>query len=35
MSHDHDRVPDYARLNDWDRPYDVYMPPDVPQYTGR
>ncbi len=34
MSHDHDRVPDYARLNNWDRPHDVYMPPDVPQYTG-
>ncbi|MGI8928769.1 MAG: arginase family protein, partial [Candidatus Limnocylindrales bacterium] len=33
MSHDH--VPaDYARLNGWDRPYDVYVRPDAPQYSG-
>ena len=33
MSHDH--VPtDYARRNGWDRPYDVYVPPDAPQYSG-
>ena len=33
MSHDH--VPtDYARSNGWDRPYDVYVRPDAPQYSG-
>jgi formimidoylglutamase len=31
----HDQVPaDYARLNGWDRPYDVYVGPDGPQYAG-
>ena len=31
----HDRVPtDYARLNGWDKRYDVFIPPDIPQYVG-
>ncbi len=33
MSHDHVPI-DYARRNGWDRPYDVYVPPDAPQYSG-
>jgi agmatinase len=33
MSHDH--VPtDFARHNGWDRPYDVYVTPDAPEYSG-
>ena len=33
MSHDH--VPtDYARLNHWDRPYETFVAPDIPQYSG-
>ncbi len=34
MSHDHVPSVDYARQNGWDRAYDVYVPPDVPQYSG-
>ena len=31
----HDRLPnDYAHMNGWDRPYDVYVSPEVPQYAG-
>jgi agmatinase len=33
MSHDH-VLTDFARRNGWDRPYDVYLPPEAPQYTG-
>ena len=30
-----DRVAtDYARLNGWDKRYDVFIPPDIPQYAG-
>jgi agmatinase len=33
MSHDH--VPtDFAHLNGWDNPYEVYLPPEIPQYSG-
>jgi agmatinase len=34
MSHDHVPFPDFGRDNGWDRPYDVYVTPDVPQYVG-
>jgi agmatinase len=33
LTHDHAR-PDYARLNGWDRPYEVYLRPETPAYTG-
>jgi agmatinase len=33
MTHEH-APPDFARLNGWDRPYEVYMPPETPAYTG-
>ena len=26
--------PDFARLNDWDRPYELFQRPEVPAYTG-
>ncbi|HET7829443.1 MAG TPA: agmatinase, partial [Candidatus Limnocylindrales bacterium] len=25
---------DFARVNGWDRPYDVFVPPEIPGYTG-
>jgi agmatinase len=25
---------DFARLNGWDRPYEVFAPPEIPAYTG-
>ncbi len=33
MSHDRSPI-DYARDNGWDRPYDVYLPPEIPTYLG-
>jgi agmatinase len=33
MPDDH-AAPDYARQHGWDRPYDVYVPPEIPGYTG-
>ena len=34
MSHDHVPSPDYARQNGWDQAYDVFLPPDMPPYSG-
>jgi len=25
---------DFARVNGWDLPYDVFVPPEIPAYTG-
>ena len=33
MTHDHAPI-DFARANGWDRPYDVFVPPEIPAYTG-
>lgn len=33
MTHEH-APPDFARLNGWDRPHDVFVPPEIPAYTG-
>jgi len=33
LSNDHAPV-DFARLNGWDLPYDVFVPPEIPGYTG-
>lgn len=33
MTHEHAR-PDFARLNGWDRPHEVFLRPEVPAYTG-
>jgi len=33
MTHEH-APPDFARLNGWDRPYEVFVLPEIPAYTG-
>ena len=33
MTHEH-APPDFARLNGWDKPYEVFLPPEIPAYTG-
>ncbi len=33
MTHEH-APPDFARMNGWDRTYDVFDPPEIPAYTG-
>jgi arginase family enzyme len=33
LTHEH-APPDFARLNGWNRPYEVYVPPEIPAYTG-
>ena len=33
MTHEH-APPDFARLNGWNRPYEVYVLPEIPAYTG-
>ena len=33
MTDEHAR-PDFAQLNGWDRPYEVFLRPEVPAYTG-
>jgi len=33
LTHEH-APPDFARLNGWDRPYEVFVPPEMPAYTG-
>ena len=33
MTHEHAPV-DFAQLNGWDRPYEVFVPPEAPAYTG-
>jgi len=33
MTDEHAR-PDFARLNGWDRPYEVFLRPEIPAYTG-
>ena len=34
MSDDQRATPDFARLNGWDHPHQVYQPPDIPNYVG-
>jgi agmatinase len=33
LSNEHAPI-DFARLNGWDLPYDVFVPPEIPAYTG-
>ena len=33
MTHDHAPI-DFAQLNGWDRTYEVFVPPEMPAYTG-
>jgi agmatinase len=33
MSNEH-APPDFAQLNGWDKPHTVYVPPEIPAYTG-
>ncbi len=33
MTHEHAPI-DFAHLNGWDTPYDEFVPPDIPAYTG-
>ncbi len=33
MTNEHDPI-DFAHLNGWDLPYEVFVPPEIPTYTG-
>jgi agmatinase len=33
LTHDHAPI-DFARFNGWELPYDVFVPPEIPAYTG-